>query len=898
MTPKTAIHWPATRWPVMRRVAGLVWAWMLLASLVSGADLVIDEGFDDPEPTWYVRPATGVRAIAQLRTRSPDPTNPTTTERIVMACPAGYAAHVAHEVGQLPVIDEQVIEVVVRGNRQAIQLAAEVVYPRSIDPKTGKPVRTLVQGHRYSNPGGWQKLSLEKLPLLAGRHARLMSTDPKEKIDPHEAYVENVVLVVPGGTDQSMIEIDQMTIMGVTTDKPAVEGPALSFGGDSEGPLLQAPGAAPAKKGESFQPIIVRRHGNTLTVENQPLVPRMIEYRGEPMELIAELGFNAVWFTEPVTEAQLQGARAAKLWVVCPPPPVDVLAKIEVDSVWQTVLAWSLGSERDGLSLDSIASQSEQLRRIDPLNRPLLVGARDQHRRYGQLADLLVRSAALDLDAQQARMPLPVMGCSPWTQLSLGWTPEARKQAQLIAPRASHLGWYEPLEIRRAVLNALATGTRGLAIRTPERLGSASPEAMQLADQLRLLNDELRLVEPWLVSGKRTASTPVEGTGVETMAWQLGRSRLVYVPEQPISIATLPPTSSIVVTGLPETTRAHLLTPAGLLPLAGQRAAGGYLVQLPSIAAGGWLLLTDDTRTLAQVQQRIGRNAMRAAQSERSLALAEVLELETVENQLASPRDNIGASRVAPLKQAIQQCDQMLASQQATRTLQYAAEIRHAAAIERRRVETQQMFSGFVSLPTDRELRLLPTQRALEQSLAVLPRGDNLLQGGDFEDLASTKNAGWLHANYAEARLDTGVQFTNSQPYHGGASLRLTARDLGDAAELDEDPKPVVWITSPPVEVRESGVIEVTGWVRVATTDAAAGQLMVVDSLGGEQAALRIATTTGWQPFRMVRTVDETRSLQINFALTGPAVAEVDAVMIREVLGPNRTARQVAEPPK
>src|SRR5690606_18557705 len=128
---------------------------------------------------------------------------------------------------------------------------------------------------------------------------------------------------------------------------------------------------------------------------------------------------------------------------------------------------------------------------------------------------------------------------------------------------------------------------------------------------------ELRLVEPWLVSGKRTASSPVEGTGVETMAWQLGRSRLVYIPEQPVSVATLPPTPRIVVTGLPETTRAHLLTPAGLLPLAGQRAGGGYLVQLPSIAAGGWLLLTEDTRTLAQVQQRIGRNAMRAAQSER-----------------------------------------------------------------------------------------------------------------------------------------------------------------------------------------------------------------------------------------------------------------------------------------
>lgn len=887
-----------------RTLPGLAMALVLVAAQTRGADLVIDEGFDGPKPSWYVRSATGVRAIAQLRTRSSDPTSPTTAERVVMSVPAGYAAHVAHDVGTLPVIDEQAIEVVVRGNRQAIQLAAEVVYPRSTDPKTGKPVRTLVQGHRYSNPGGWQRLRLEKLPLLAERHARLMSTDPNQKIDPHEAYVHQVVLIVPGGTGESLVEVDHLAITGVSAEggetaaAPAMEGPALSFGGDSEGPLLQAPETPTAPKRASFQPIAIHRHGNTLTVEGRPLVPRMIEYRGEPMELIADLGFNAIWLAEPATEAQLLAARTAKLWVVCPPPPIDALAKIESDSIWQTVLAWSLGLERDGLALDSIASQSEQLRRVDPLSRPLLVGARDQHRRYAQLADVLVRSTAMDFDAQQQRLPLPVLGCSPWTQLSLGWTSESRRQAQLIAPRASHLGWYEPLEVRRAVMNALASGTRGLAIRTPERLGSAAPEARQLVDQLRLLNDELRLVEPWLVAGKRTASSPVEGTGVATMAWQLGRSRLVYIPEQPLSVATLPPTSSIVVTGLPETTRAHLLTPAGLLPLAGQRAAGGFLVQLPSIAAGGWLLLTDDTRTLAQVQQRIGRNAMRAAQAERGLALAEVLELETVENQLASPRDNIGASRVAPLKQAIQQCDQMLASQQATRTLQYAGEVRHAAAVERRRVETQQTFSGFVSLPTDRELRLLPTQRALEQSLAVLPRGDNLLQGGDFEDLATTKSAGWMHANYAEARLDTGVQFTNTQPYHGTASLRLLARDLGEAVELDEDPKPVVWITSPPIEVREGGVIEVTGWVRVATTDAAAGQLMVVDSLGGEQLSLRIASTTGWQPFRMVRTVDDTRSLQINFALTGPAVAEVDAVMIREVLGPNRTARQTVEPPK
>ncbi|WP_425400626.1 hypothetical protein [Aeoliella sp.] len=875
----------------------LRWWFGLLAVLgapLAVADTVLDEPFDGPQASWELRPAANTRVLAQLRTRSPDVANPRTAERLVISCPAGYAAYATHGIGELRVLDESNIEVLVRGNRQAMQLAAEVVYPRSTDPRTGQPMRALVHGMRYSEPGRWQRLRIEGLPVLAERQARMMSADPKRQVDPREAYIQRVVLVVPGGHGESLVEIDHLKVAGVLTQAPdaAPVAPPLA---DADGPLLQAPAMASAN--EVYEPVDIRRHGDTIAVAGQPLVPRVIQYRGEPLELLADLGFNAIWLAEPATEAQLKAARDNKLWVICPPPPAEQLGLIEPNSVWQTVLSWSMGLDRDALDLDTIASQTEEIRRSDRLARPILVGASDRHRRYAQLAEVLVRAQPLGEQGVRTHESLPVMGCSPWTQLSIGWTAAARRQAELLAPKASHLGWHDPGDIHRAALTAMSRGCRGLVVRTPERISTASPEARRLADQLRLLNQEMRLVEPWLVAGKRDPSAELSGSDVAVTAWQLGRSRLVMLPEQPASGPTQLGPATLKLASVPQTARAHMLTPAGLLPLGGGLVAGGYQVEVPAANAGGWVLLTNESRSLAMVQRRLGNAAVKAAQAERGLAMADLLELEAVESQLADARTGVAAGRVTPLKRAIQQCDHLLAAKRYPQTYHLAMQLRYSTAAERRRVQEQLQPAGFISVATAGELRLLPTQQALHQSLASLPRGNNLLLGGDFEDLSETTSAGWSHADYAEKQLDTGVQLVPAQPKHGQSCLRLVARDLGDAAMLDEDPKPVVWITTPDVPVRKGSVVEITGWARVMVTGTDTGELLVVDDLGGEQLGLRIGATTGWQPFRLIRTIDEVSTIRLNLALTGPATADVDAVMIREVLRPQRTAARPAESP-
>ncbi len=288
-------------------IAGIVFAAIRAPDAAAGAGIVLDEQFESPTPTWKVRPAAGVQVIAQLRTRAPDANRPTTAERLVLVCPAGYAAHAAHDAGTLPVLDELTVDVTVRANRPGVQLAAQVVFPRSLDPSTGKPRTSLVYGYRYSQPGQWQPLRLEKLPLLAERQARLMSVDPTQQVDVREAYVDQVVLVVPGGPRESLLEVDRLTIVGVTTDSltfPPASAGAAPATDEVEGPLLQAPGIDTNERDEKLEPVQVRRRGSTLAVAGVPLVPRVLEHRGESFEMIAELGFNAVWLAELPSEVE------------------------------------------------------------------------------------------------------------------------------------------------------------------------------------------------------------------------------------------------------------------------------------------------------------------------------------------------------------------------------------------------------------------------------------------------------------------------------------------------------------------------------------------------------------------------------------------------------------------
>jgi hypothetical protein len=89
----------------------------------------------------------------------------------------------------------------------------------------------------------------------------------------------------------------------------------------------------------------------------------------------------------------------------------------------------------------------------------------------------------------------------------------------------------------------------------------------------------------------------------------------------------------------------------------------------------------------------------------------------------------------------------------------------------------------------------------------------------------------------------------------------------------------LVSIVSPEVPVKQNQLVEISGWVRVDEPFAGGDALEISDSLGGPGLSLVVNQTSGWQPFRMIRSATEP-TLRLTFSLNGLGSAKVDSVMI------------------
>ena len=95
---------------------------------------------------------------------------------------------------------------------------------------------------------------------------------------------------------------------------------------------------------------------------------------------------------------------------------------------------------------------------------------------------------------------------------------------------------------------------------------------------------------------------------------------------------------------------------------------------------------------------------------------------------------------------------------------------------------------------------------------------------------------------------------------------------------------PPLWVTSPAVPVAAGQIVRIHGWVNVPTAIiGSVDGLLVVESLTGEEMALRLDKTKGWQEFTMLRIVPQAGPLVLTLALTGLGEVRLDDLTI-EVL--------------
>jgi len=830
------------------------------------------------------------------------------------------------KIGAAQVIDELRIKVLVNASRPGLQVMARVVFPRSIDPRTGRVVTFLVKGTSHSRPESWQELILTNLPLHVQRQARLLRSELGTNVDERQAYVDVVYINLHAGTALTDVWLTPPVVEGGgIASSPSI----LSVGRTSESGLPNATNQPFGKNrddlpAENTQTELttgrlgstarqttpldhrpsengngVRMRSGLLVVNEHPLFPCMIDHQGESFEFLKSTGFNTVRLANSPDPEQLDQARRLGLWLVSPPPALsgtDVISRR-----YDPVLAWDLGERLTSDKMDQVKRWTDQIHRAERYSqRPLVAQIENDYRRYSRYLDvfLLEKSplgTSFELDELddwiRERQAMARAGTPSWVVLdSQPLGPLIRQVAALSGTDQVHLD-FSWEQIRLMAYRAVAAGARGIRFRSIQPLTGNESQPSFRRDALELVMRELKLFEPWAAGGAYVTTVNTSDPKVQATVISTDRAHLLLpIQSSPRGQFVVSPskrqTLSIVVPGIPGSSQAFRLTEARFAPLKHRRVTGGVQVSLQDFYLSDAVVLTQDSLIISQLSRYLAANAGPTAALRRRIASQTLARVESICQSLDSQSQSVrGIDPIlADVRVKLRQCNDLASTSDHLNSNRYAnAALRSLARV--RHVVWERELAGIV-MPTVSPLLVsfetLPLHVALTRRLAAARPGKNLLAGGDFEDLQNLQRLGWKHSQHSLAELQAVAELSPNRPHAGGYSLRMHAwHDDGDSSHSAHVETPPVWITSGTVPLPAGRLVRIHGHVRVPNpiTSSRDG-LMIYDNIGGLSLALRIQHTGDWQRFVMYRVADRACHLQLIFSLTGLGEVYVDSVQV------------------
>jgi hypothetical protein len=897
-------------------VAAALAAWLSLVpnTPIVARSPIICQDFDGPDSVWRI--GDGQNRIASQERVPGGARSNDGCERIVVAGPVAQSILLFCPVTQLAVLDELDASIWVKASRPDIQFAARIMMPRSTG-RDGQPAVAIVRGAGYQRVGHWQQLALQNVPDLLADEVRILRATPGAQIDPREAYVDAIALVVPGEPNGVEIFTDQLVIDGVPSPelRNAPEIVQVSF----PPPAVQsAPAATPAASPaqhetgsmlgsrETANPAPIRLHGSVLMVDGKPFMPRVIPWHDEPLDFLAKCGFNTVQLSEPPNAELATEAKRHGLWFICPAPRPDAIGDGPVGRSDDRVLAWLL--EDAAIELDPAYGRiwAALVRQRDVVRgRPIVVAPQGGWDAAANSADILMvdhpragRLAPVDYDRWfVSRSQLVQQGVPLWAAVAAQFGEQVGQQSNELAETLAAPPDVDATQLEMLVQLACVRGCRGVVVRSSSALNEDTSRARHRAGVLELLNHRLQLLEPWIAGGKvvgQIESTNAPWTGVMLL---VDRARLlVPVPAEMLAgdVKSVSPDKiyaemAFVVPGIPESCQVYWLSPLSLRPLATERVAGGTRIVLPARQAGV-VLLTEDPKVVQTFRQHVAESAPTTVRLMRNLVDQEAKRAIEILRELKELgySTNFLTQSFLQAEFQLRQCDALLASgrldsvyelvEQVDRNLQHSAsELRNLVS------SPSELVSHPLALGFDQLLdygRFPPTSTSLRG-------GENRLYGGDFEDLGQITQFGWQHVADDSPGIETRVSLTANGPHHGRQCLEISASrtsPMPSAALVNNAP---VWVVAHPIPVEQGQIIEISGWVRVdEPIQESIDGLEIVDSLGGRELALTVRQTAGWQHFQIIRGVPESTELRVTFALTGLGKAQIDGVMVRELTRP------------
>ena len=312
---------------------------------------------------------------------------------------------------------------------------------------------------------------------------------------------------------------------------------------------------------------------------------------------------------------------------------------------------------------------------------------------------------------------------------------------------------------------------------------------------------------------------------------------------------------TLTLPGIPESSNIFELSAGRLQPLRHRREAGGTQVKLEEFGLTSLLFLAQDPLIIEAVTRRAAANGKRTAALERYLAAQKLDTVTRVLGQIGGrtpPQKNPGQDLDAA-REDLKACDARLASGDDAMASAYARRaMMPLRKLERTAWETAMKGRDSpVAIPGTSSFTALPWHWALVDRTAAMRPGRNLLPGGDFENIDLMVRYGWRHFQHVTPGIQSAADLVPDAAHAGRLGLRLTVRSNTPQNPPAVIEMPPLWVTSPAVPVQAGQIVRIHGWVNVPTAiTGSVNGLLVVESLTGEEMALRLDKTTGWREFR------------------------------------------------
>lgn len=855
-------------------------------------------------PSWRIRNGDcGVSQRARERTFQQSHSG-NGCEYLRLQVGQGTLAPIAHPIGKAAIIAELAPSLWLKSDKPNVQIMLRVVFPKTIDDATGEPLADFIPGDTYTDVGRWQELKVtavkEKLDKVIWARRRQLTAE-KKKVDESGAYIDMVVLNAyssPGNID---LWIDDLEIQGYVSleEKIGANGRPSAT---AQKPDIEA---RDPRSGVAMQ-------GSLLLVSGRPMMPRVIEHNGEPLEWLHSLGFNAVKLRAEPTPKELKEAQRLGLWLVAPPPVVS--EETPMGAAYDRVLAWSLGTNLAGRELLSTQELAAEIRRFDSRrDRPLVCQPATDLHDYSRIANLLILdqptlATSFELAAYRpwllARPKLARPGTPFWSTLPTHLPEGLREQLLLMTegkPLRESLAWQQ---LRLAAYSAIASGSRGLLFHSSVPLSTDTLAGSQRVDALKLLNFELLLLEPWAAAGTLVEDVAAPDSNTQVSMLQTERSKLLlitrHVPAQQYVAApagTKP--LSLVVPGVPISDRAYQVTLSGPRQLLASHGSGGLRIQVEDPGVATAIVITQDQLVYHHLNRVLTEGKLEIGRLRYDVAARELTQAVDVDRELSAGAHALPAAatwlreaqtHLDHANRALETMDQ--------RTLHAAADRCEQAVAKVRRGHWEQTAGAFpspASSPCVAQFGLLPLHWEFAQRLRRNSWGPNSLAAGEMENFNQLLNAGWKQHRGMPESLQGDVTLALQSPHGGRSALRLAtwavnAKEVPLALE-----RPPLWITSAPVPVRQGQLARIHGWAHVpqrlgATQDG----LLIFDNFAGPQLGERIQLSQGWREFTLYRAVPNNGELTLTISLTGIGEASIDDLSI-SLINPD-PIREVARP--